>query len=167
MRLRSLRSPRSGSIWRRRSPLSAARRSSSPTAPEKETVEADPPQEAAGPGVAAPEPEKPLSEQLVREGLVPQTDAAAEAVRTEEARPDAQNARTVPSEPGERGEEAGRSVEAAVLSAGTSAPYAADAEQSATEGSRPEATAPNAGSRCSTVFSIWTIWWTDGGKTAG
>lgn len=114
----------------------------SPTAPEKETVEADPPQEAAGPGVAAPEPEKPLSEQLVREGLVPQTDAAAEAVRTEEARPDAQNARTVPSEPGERGEEAGRSVEAAVLSAGTSAPYAADAEQSATEGSRPEATAP-------------------------
>ena len=42
-------------------------------------------------------------------------------------------ARTVPSEPGERGEEAGRSVEAAVLSAGTSAPYAADAEQSATE----------------------------------
>ncbi len=114
----------------------------SPTAPEKETVEADPPQEAAGPGVAAPEPEKPLSEQLVREGLVPQTDAAAEAVRTEEARPDAQNARTVPSEPGERGEEAGRSVEAAVLSAGTSAPYAADAEQSATEGSRSEATAP-------------------------
>ena len=40
----------------------------SPTTPEKETVEADPPQEAAGPGVAAPEPEKPLSEQLVREG---------------------------------------------------------------------------------------------------
>lgn len=114
----------------------------SPTTPEKETVEADPPQEAAGPGVAAPEPEKPLSEQLVREGLVPQPDAAAEAVRTEEARPDAQNARTVPSEPGERGEKAGRSVEAAVLSAGTSAPCAADAEQPATEGSRPEATAP-------------------------
>ena len=114
----------------------------SPTAPEKETVEGDPPQEAAGPRVAAPEPEKPLSEQLVREGLVPQPDAAAEAVRTEEARPDAQNAQTVPSEPGERGEEAGRSVEAAVLSAGTSAQCAADAEQAATEGSRSEATAP-------------------------
>ena len=113
----------------------------SPTAPEKETVEADPPQEEDGPAVAAPEPEKPLSEQLVREGLVPQPDAAAEAVRTE-ARPDAQSARTVPSEPGERGEEAGRSVGAAVLSAGTSAPCATDAEQPATEGSRPEATAP-------------------------
>lgn len=114
----------------------------SPTAPGKETVGADPPQEAAGPGVAASEPEKPLSEQLVREGLVPQPDATAEAVRMEEARPDAQNAQTVPSEPGERGEKAGRSVEAAVLSAGTSAPCAADAEQPATEGSRPEATAP-------------------------
>lgn len=114
----------------------------SPTTPGKETVEADPPQEEDGPAVAAPEPEKPLSEQLVREGLVPQPDAAAEAVRTEEARPDAQSARTVPSEPGERGEKVGRSVEAAVLSAGTSAPCAADAEQPATEGSRPEATAP-------------------------
>lgn len=109
---------------------------------EKETVEADPSQEVTGPGVAAPEPEKPVSEQLVGGDLVPQPDEAAEAERTEETRPDAQNAQTVPTEPGERGEKAGRSVGAAVLSAGTSAPCAADAEQSAMEGSRPEATAP-------------------------